>query len=413
MRRTSLALGAALALSFALLFSGGAPPSVKPAHAAKVKEPKKCKTDKQCRGGQICVEGGCRVVRDLRRCSAASDCSPTEVCKSDYCLAAAEFAAKKPVGKGRCQIDTDCAGGRVCLNQSCVKARDARAEVVPVSANMVLVPGGTFQMGFSSADVDHLQPACQRHKPECSRVYFEDAPRRQVSVKSFYVDRTEVTVADYVRFLNELGDHQSGCGGHACAAVTSEKDGARVHYEGKTYRAVPGLESHPVVNVSWWGADSFCRWAGKRLPTEAEWEKAARGTDGRYWPWGNQDVTCAHALYANDDGGDASLCTGSRAPGVEPDSTAPVGSYPLDRSPFGAVDMAGNVQEWVSDWYETAYYGTAPTQDPTGPTTGDRKVRRGASWGHFPTYALASFRDMTSADTMGDLIGFRCARPLE
>jgi len=272
-------------------------------------------------------------------------------------------------------------------------------------AGMVYVQPGTFRMGCPGTEDDACSPTIRWGDP-CDS---DEAPAHDVTLTGFCIDRTEVTVGQFADFLNAVGDHRTVCGGRPCAALLAEKEGGRLSYEAGRYVAVPGLERHPMVNVSWFGADAYCRWAGKRLPSEAQWEKAARGTDARWYPWGNQHPTCDKALYGNDLGGVANLCVDQLAPGVGQDTTALVGSYPQDASPFGALDMAGNAQEWVADWYETEGYRLGD-RNPTGPAMGDRKVRRGASWGHLPTYTLTPFRDMTTPDTMGDLIGFRCVR---
>lgn len=125
----------------------------------------------------------------------------------------------------------------------------------------------------------------------------------------------------------------------------------------------PAYNDHPVVHVSWFDAEAFCQWAGGRVPTEAEWEKAARGTDGRDFPWGNQNPNCSLANYKDCMGG-----------------TSPVGSYPAGASPFGVLDMAGNVGEWVADWCDDDYYSRSPYENPTGPNHGPGRVIRGASW---------------------------------
>ena len=195
------------------------------------------------------------------------------------------------------------------------------------SNDMVLVRAGDFIMGDDQGAPD------QR-------------PARKVYLDSYWIDLLEVTNVQYQKF------------------TAQENRGIPDHWENGRYPS--GYENHPVVGISWYDADAYCRFVGKRLPTEAEWEKAARGTDGLIWPWGNfWDRSKANTLEA-DVG-----------------NTMPVGSYKTGVSPFGAYDMAGNVWEWVDDWFLETYYASSPDRNPhnsmsrTGNAT---KVVRGGSW---------------------------------
>jgi formylglycine-generating enzyme required for sulfatase activity len=231
-------------------------------------------------------------------------------------------------------------------------------------SGMVEVPAGTFIMGFDERQLNEEDRA--EHLPE--------TPQHTVYLDAYYIDRSPVTGAQYAEFLNALGQHRWACGGADCCADVIETPDTplqsfhRIIYEGGHYRVIEGREDYPIDTVSWYGAQAYCAWRGKRLPTEAEWEKAARGTDGRRYPWGDE-----------------------WDPRAEEDSIRyayPVGSKPFLASPYGVMDLVGNTQgEWVSDWYAPDYYSVSPGRNPQGPDEGEYKVLRGglglrrAQWG--------------------------------
>jgi formylglycine-generating enzyme required for sulfatase activity len=242
---------------------------------------------------------------------------------------------------------------------------------------MLYVPAGEFLMGSAGTDTG---------------AGADEKPQHTVYLDAFWIDRVEVANARYVRFLNALGEHAGACGGHDCAeSQVEDKRSHIVRQEGR-YVVELGFDDHPATQVTWYGADAYCRWAGVRLPTEAEWEKAARGVDGRPYPWGSEAATCSKAQYG--DCGATTLPTGSRLAGA---------------SPYGLLDMAGNVWEWVADWYDPAYYASSPGLNPPGPTAGERKVFRGGSWGYPPAFLRATDRARNRPTYAGFNVGFRCA----
>jgi formylglycine-generating enzyme required for sulfatase activity len=236
---------------------------------------------------------------------------------------------------------------------------------------MVYIPAGEFTMG---SDVNNN----------------DEKPAHKVNLDGFWIDQTEVTNAMYAQFLNEKGNQsQSGVN------WLDDKDAdVRIHKSGSRWQAELIYANHPVVEVSWYGASAYCTWAGGRLPTEAEWEKAARGTDQRTYPWGNNPAECAYANYTG--------CFNSiRAAGL----------LPAGVSPYGILDMAGNAWEWVADWYGQDYYTSSPIDNPTGPVSGNARILRGGSWQYEDSFIRTTHRYKSAPETTNDYIGFRCVLP--
>jgi formylglycine-generating enzyme required for sulfatase activity len=245
-------------------------------------------------------------------------------------------------------------------------------------AVMIHVPAGEFLMGATDAD---------------GKAADDEKPQHTVYLDAFWVDRTEVTSAQYVRFLNALGGHMDTCGGHQCVEMKEGEDAdSHILQRDGLYEVEAGYEGHPVIEVTWYGAQAYCEWAGVRLPTEAEWEKAARGVDGRMYPWGDAGPDCSKAQYGD--------CRGE---------TVPVGSKEAGASPYGALDVAGNVWEWVSDWYDPGYYRSSPARNPLGLTSGEERVFRGGSWGYLPMFIRTTDRGSNFPSYAGFNVGFRCA----
>ena len=223
------------------------------------------------------------------------------------------------------------------------------------------VPAGPFMMGSENGGND-------------------EKPVHSVYLDAYWIDETEVTNSMYARC------EESG----ACRVPFQSYSRTRSSYYGN-----PAYDDYPVIEVRWEDANNYCTWAGRRLPTEAEWEKAARGTDGRTYPWG-EEIDCTRANY----GFGLTHCVGD---------TSAVGSYPLGASPYGALDMAGNVGERVADWYLSSYYQISPAENPQGPTTGLYRVLRGGSFDYPDFGARSTNRNHTSYSYYYHDIGFRCA----
>jgi formylglycine-generating enzyme required for sulfatase activity len=225
----------------------------------------------------------------------------------------------------------------------------------PVTDIMIEIPAGPFAMGSDAGDPD-------------------EAPAHEVDLPAFEIDKFEVTNADFAQFVEATGYQ-----------TDAEKAGSSKNWRDDA----EGKDNHPVVRVSWNDAVAYCEWVGKRLPTEAEWEKAARGTDGWMYPWGGEwDPSKANVKE-----------TGLRG-------TAAVGSFGAGASPYGVEDMAGNVWEWTADWYEP-YPGSDYQSDYFGQKF---KVVRGGGWFEMEDAVRTTNRDLTSDTAANDDLGFRCAR---
>jgi formylglycine-generating enzyme required for sulfatase activity len=257
---------------------------------------------------------------------------------------------------------------------------------------MVYVPGGEFVMGSSDEKVDQALALCGEHLGDCQRSWFEnEQPVHTVTLAGFWLDQTEVSNAQY-RQCVEGGDCQP-----PDAPGSSTRD---LYYDDEQY------DDYPVIWVSWPQAAEYCAWAGGRLPTEAEWEYAARDREGRVFPWGDAfDIQPLNYCDANCalDWADEQVDDGH-------EDTAPVGSYADGVSWCGALDMAGNVWEWVADWYSAEYYSQSPEENPTGPETGDSRVLRGGSWHDNPAYVRGANRFQRQPGEASDQVGFRCVR---
>ena len=277
----------------------------------------------------------------------------------------------------------------------------------------VYVPAGTFRMGATQEEVESIINLCQEGR-WCSPLENEQPPH-DVYIDAFWIDKTEIDNGQFAQFVEETG-----------YKTIAEAEGAGVVFieESREWELVEGLSwrtpfegqvwddvaIHPVVYVSWEDAKTFCEWRGGRLPTEAEWEKAARWDEkvqeSFAYPWGNQfdgsklnycDKNCQYN-WANESSNDRF------------ETTAPVGSYPNGASPYGALDMAGNVSEWVNDWYSEDYYAStyARQPNPEGATSGKYRVARSSSWYDEANYMHSAYRNGLYPDDSFNFMGFRC-----
>jgi formylglycine-generating enzyme required for sulfatase activity len=268
------------------------------------------------------------------------------------------------------------------------------ADTEPTSGDMILIPAGEFVMGRDQTPTASGPPAVPTARerllraPWSAEAFHDEGPAHHVRLDAYYIDRHEVSNAKYGRFISATG--------HPAPAYWDD----------------PRLNNaaQPVVGVNWYDADAYCRWTGNRLPTEAEWEHAARGPEGFRYPWGN-----------TFDGAKVNY-------GKARTATMPVSSLPEGASPYGAHHMAGNVFEWVSDWYDPHYYRHAGTLNPAGPaepvwlgatgtyvdrlTVGEKRVIRGGSWIATAPAVSATHRfwNHPENNSYGVGLGFRCAK---
>ena len=265
--------------------------------------------------------------------------------------------------------------------------------VSPVDGMVLMyVPAGEFRMGSRPGDGDD-----------------NEHPRHLVRLDAFWMDQTEVTNAMFALFVEATGyetaAERTNAGLMWLYGEWNWVEGANwLHPRGPDSN-IDGLENHPVVQVSWNDAVAYCTWVGRRLPTEAEWEYAASGTDGRYFPWGNQDPTGTLLNFA-DANSHLDWADANSNDGYE--FTAPVGSYPSGASPFGLLDMAGNVTELVADWFDAQYYSDSPQVNPTGSISGDYRAMRGGSFIADYYYARNAARSWISQTDQAYHTGFRC-----
>jgi len=287
-----------------------------------------------------------------------------------------------------------------------------------VETPMVLVPGGTFWMGISDNEkaraIEDCKTEFKKQAASCTGLVLSAQPRHQVTLDPFSLDPYEVTNRQFEQFVQATGYQ-----------TTAEKEGtAEAWIDGQGWQETKGATwrqpeagpdvfasdraEHPVVNVSWHDAEAYCRWAGKRLPTEAEFEYATRaGTQTVYW-WGNFSPGTREVANVADESGRNRLSVILAGYDDGAVTTAPVGSY--EANPFGLFDMTGNVAEWVADRYDGLYYHKSPERNPTGPSSGDYRMMRGGGWNNTSFGIRPTVRDGGAPTKRDTRTGFRCAR---
>ncbi len=250
---------------------------------------------------------------------------------------------------------------------------------LPAHDEMVRIPAGTFLMG-SDKKVDR-------------NAYQPEFPQRRVYLDAYEIDKFEVTTVQFLRFV----------------LATNRDPLIDWQYEGGNFQET--MANHPVMHVSWFDADAYCKWAGKRLPTSAEWEKAARGEDGRIYPWGNEPAGLSRANFGR---------TGLSGPVRDrPERLLlyppiiSVDKYENAVSPYGVFQLAGNVAEWTADWYDPHYYKTAPDRNPKGPEKGTQRAFRGGGWIDSTPSVRPAQRNGTDPNTKMNWLGFRCVRDVK
>jgi len=249
----------------------------------------------------------------------------------------------------------------------------------------VWVPAGSFTMGTSAADVARLK--VQKPPDWVAPALDAEAPAHEVTLtKGYWIDRTEVTNRGFSAFVDAGGYTTRAFWSDEGWAWLAARDASRLplHCQGD-------VAEHPRMCLTWYEAEAYAAWRGGRLPTEAEWEYAARGAKSTVYPWGDEwDIEKANVINS-----------------IGP---KPVGSYPAGASWVGALDMAGNAMEWVADWRSADYYASSPAADPPGPATGTIKVEKGGWWGSNEFVARSAYRHFEDPPTYGDKhIGFRVA----
>ncbi len=241
------------------------------------------------------------------------------------------------------------------------------------SRDMILIPAGEFIMGTDSEGANADQK-----------------PAHRVYLDAFYIDKHEVTNAQFEAFIVDSGYQNRKLWTVAGWNFIQKNQIKTLLHHGQN--SVSTAPDHPVIGVSWYEASAYASWVGKRLPTEAEWEKAARGTDRSIYPWGNEMDFSRLNYFSHHE------------------KILGVGSFPSGASPYGILDMAGSVWEWCADWYREDYYPQSSQKNPKGPDSGEYRVLRGGGWDSIRLQLRTFYRYYNEADRRAYNTGFRCAQ---
>ena len=334
-----------------------------------------CTTDEKC-AVDACGGGKPNGCDDSLTCTLDA-CDPLKGCTHAANASACDDG--KPCTAETCDVAKGCSSAPAAAGTACpAGVCDTKGTCTPsnVPAGMVFVPGGTFKMGCVPGD---------------GSCYANEEPRHIVVADALFFDQYEVTVEQY-----------GACVKAGKCTPTADKWG---DFQLKKCNAgAPGKEKHPINCIDWTQSDAYCKFAGKRLPTEAEWEYAARGgLEGKLYPWGDAEG-CEFAVWQS--------AAGKKEPGCDGSGTMPVGSKPAGKNGYGLYDMAGNLCEWVADWYDGSFYAKSPTKNPVGPGEGTFRTNRGGTFFYSAEGLRASLRFHDVPQQFFDGLGFRCAKSL-
>ena len=299
----------------------------------------------------------------------------------------------------------------LCALTACPRPSDTPGDTIPTAdrgdirqlgrdnAPMAFVAEGPFTRGISEAQARQAFELCESFTPEvCEEDWFDaEQPQRAIKLDAFWIDVFEVTNTQHDRCVRE----------GACPPIDKANCQVWDIEEGDWRQLTPpevrthyGDPDKPVVCVDWNDADTYCRWAGKHLPSEAQWEKAARGNDARTFPWGEQTPTCAMAHMSSVEAGGEGCGTGA---------TSPIGAHAPAASPYGAQDMSGNALEWTLDFQSDDFYAKSPEKNPVNDTPAERRIIRGGAWNNEPAFLRTTTRGSFPPEFRTVYTGFRCA----